>query len=117
MTSRAVRIAAAPSAAFLLAACGGGSDALDHDTAAEHAMNAVVTEVQDPGSTVYHHRIRLVSATPYGKRGWFVRIANRTTGGTICVVDLARATSLGTSENIHVVPCPAARPSAPAPAP
>ena len=80
-------------------------------------MDAVVHEVNDPQSTVYHHRIQLVSAKPYGKGGWFVRIADKTTGGRICVIDLPQKTSLGTAENIAIVPCGLAPPSEPAPTP
>lgn len=80
-------------------------------------MNAVVNEVNDPESTVYHHRIRLVSATPYGKGGWFVRVADMTSGGRICVIDLPEQSSLGTAENIAIVPCGSAPPSEPAPTP
>lgn len=116
MRSLAALAPAACSAAVLLAGCGGGSDALNRETAMEHAMNAVATEVRDPGSPVYRHRIQLRNAVPHGDGGWLVRIADRSAGATICVVDLPTATAVGTTENIAIVPCAAPRPPAP-PAP
>jgi hypothetical protein len=77
-------------------------------------MDAVVNVVQDPASGIYHHRVQLQSARRYGKGGWFVRIADRTTGSPICVVDLPRRSSLGTDENISIVSCPRPSPLAPA---
>src|SRR5205085_4730402 len=80
MTLRAVRTAAAFSAALGLvgAGCGAGSEPLDRETAMQHAMNAVANEVADPGSSIYHHRFELRTADAYGSGGWLVRIADRT---------------------------------------
>lgn len=81
-------------------------------------MNAVAAEVRDPESTIYHHQIQLRGAVPRGKGGWLVRIADRTSGSPICVVDLPFAGAIGGSENITVVPCtppPAPQPAEPAP--
>jgi hypothetical protein len=114
MPSTPVRTAAALSLVGALAACGGGSGSLDRDTAAQHSMNAVASDAQDPTSGIYHHRVQLQSARPYGKGGWFIRVADRTTGRPICVVDLPRSSSLGTEENITIVPCPTPSPLAPA---
>lgn len=84
----------------------------------QHAMNAVATDVADPGATIYHHRIELRAAVAYGKGGWLVRIADRTAGTRICVTDLPTQTAIGVSEDISVAPCRSAatgRPPQPAP--
>jgi hypothetical protein len=71
----------------------------------QHSMNVVVDEVRDEGSDMYHHRIQLLGATPFAKRGWLVRIADRTAGGTICVLDIPSKSAVGAVEDIGVVPC------------
>jgi hypothetical protein len=117
------RLALAATALSLVAAltgCGSSADTLDRDTAMQHSMNAVAGEVGDDSSDLYHHRIQLLGATAFGKGGWLVRVADRTAGGTICVVDLPEHSSLGTVENIDVIPCKVsqgpARPAATPPA-
>jgi hypothetical protein len=112
MTSTAVPIAAAFSCACVLAGCG-GADPLVRETAMQHAMDAVAREVADPGSGLYHHRIRLRSAVPF-RKGWLVRVSDRTAGTVICVSDLPTETALGLSENLSIRPCRTS--SAPAPA-
>jgi hypothetical protein len=105
MTSTTVRAAAALSVvAAVLTACG-GSDKLDRDIAAQHAMNAVAAEVRDPGSAVYHHHIAISSVSPHGHGGWLVRIVDSTAGAYICVVDLPEQDALGVSENLSLAPC------------
>jgi hypothetical protein len=99
----------------VLAACG-GSDALVREVAMQHAMDAVVREVGDPGSTVYHHRLGVQSAVPF-RNGWLVRISDRTAGTVICVSDLPTRTAIGLSENLAIRPCHAALPAPSEPAP
>ena len=105
MTSTVVRAAAALSAVgAVLSACG-GSDKLDRDTAARHAMDAVAADVRDPGSAVYHHRIAIGSVTAHGHGGWLVRIVDHTAGSYICVVDLPDDGALGAQDNLSLAPC------------
>jgi hypothetical protein len=114
MTSTTVRAAAALSAVgTVLTACG-GSDKVDRDTAARHAMDAVAAEVRDPGSAVYRHRIAISSVSPHGHGGWLVRIVDHTAGEYICVVDLPEHGALGARENLSLAPCGPA-PTRPAP--
>ena len=79
-------------------------------------MNAVVREVGDPGSRIYHHRVELHGADAYGDGGWLVRIADRTDGTRICVTDIPAETAVGLTENISVARC-GGSPSAPPPPP
>jgi hypothetical protein len=114
MPSVTVRIAAASSLACVLAGCGSGSEALARETAMQHAMNAVANEVADPSSSVYRHHIELRTAVPYGKGGWLVRVADRTTGTPICVTDLPTEGAFGLRENLALRPCgPQAEPLPP----
>ena len=78
-------------------------------------MNEVAAAVRDPESALYHHRIQLRGAVAYGKGGWLVHIADRTSGRVICVTDLPAGGAISGSENISVAPCSFPPPAEPAP--
>jgi hypothetical protein len=100
-----------------LAACGSTSSELDRETAMQHSMDAVLHVAADPASPLYHHRLQLRSAEPYGRGGWRVRVADRTTHATICVTDVPRPDAIvGTGESLRLVTCAGPAQVEPAPA-
>jgi hypothetical protein len=109
MTS--VRALALLSSAVLLAACGGSGDYAgeNRDQAEQEALDALVLQVNEPGSDVYHHHVRLRSATksvePDGREAWKVVIADTTAGVRFCVYTRLVNAAVGVSPLTDVGDC------------
>ena len=122
MSIAALRRCSAAALAALAAGCGGADEYanLNADSASQQAMDALASEVNAASSPLYHHRLELVSATkardPSGVRAWDVKVADRTSGATLCVYAWMRVAGIATIPTTDITVC-GTRKREPAPRP
>jgi hypothetical protein len=101
-----------------VAGCGGTSS-LSRDEAMKTALDAASEQVADPSSNLYHHRLQFQSTTQTGDVGWLVRLADRTSGGVVCVRIATTPGAVTPSTNVDFTTCAShrghARPATPPP--
>lgn len=121
MTLRPALLLSSAAAALALAGCAGSADDyanLNQQSAEEHALSAVVWLVNEPGSGLYHHHVRLVAATKTrdasGRRVWSVRIADRTVGRMLCVLTRLDVTGIVAQPQVDITTCGQFVPEGPA---